>query len=71
MPLKEGFVTCELKISKLVGSCGLKISNFEGLRAKILEKMGLKRLQFPIFSQKGVLLSDNCFKWDPCELRVA
>ena len=66
---KIGFAP--LRFPKL-WSCELKISKFGGLRAKIVVKIRVVEAKMSIFSQKGpgVLWSDYCLKWDPCELRV-
>ena len=47
-----------------LGSCELKSSKFGGLRTKILAKIGVVKAKISIFSQKGVLWSDYCLKWD-------
>ena len=50
-----------------LGACELKISKCGGLWAKIWGKIEAVEAKISKFSQKGVLWTDFCLKWDPCE----
>ena len=64
LPLKGGLVSGKFPN---LGACELKISKFGGLWAKIWVKIEAVEAKISKFYQKGVLWTDSCLKWNPCE----